>query len=91
MTASGLHFAGEDDSAPAAEFALACHLDAVLDELMISLGPVAPEDFIGPGEVPAPAEPPAEPPSPSGPTLADLLGGGTSEDPGPPADPLLAQ
>ncbi len=87
----GLHFAGEDDSAPAAEFALACHLDAVLDELMISLGPVAPEDFIGPVEVPAPAEPPAEPPadppSPSGPTLADLLGGGASEDPDPPADP----
>ena len=49
----GLHFAGEDDSAPAAEFALACHLDAVLDELLVSLTPVAPEDFIDPGEIPA--------------------------------------
>jgi endonuclease G len=79
----GLHFAGEDDSAPAAEFALACHLDAVLDELMVSLTPVAPEDFIDPGEIPAdpPAPPPPTPPAPAGPTLADLLGGaGASEE-----------
>ncbi|MHA1151475.1 MAG: hypothetical protein ACTSQ7_02215 [Alphaproteobacteria bacterium] len=67
----GLHFAGEDDSAPAAEFALACHLDAVLDELLVSLTPVAPDDFIGPGDLPVPADPPA--PAPAGPTLADLL------------------
>jgi len=71
----GLHFAGENDSAPAAEFALACHLDAVLDELMVSLTPVAPEDFISPNEIPDPADPPA------GPTLADLLAGaGANEE-----------
>ena len=81
----GLHFAGEDDSAPAAEFALACHLDAVLDELMVSLTPVAPEDFISPDHVPVPdpadPTPPPTPPAPAGPTLADLLGGaGASEE-----------
>jgi endonuclease G len=78
----GLHFAGEDDSAPAAEFALACHLDAVLDELLVSLTPVAPEDFVSPSEIPAPTDPPpAPPPAPGGPTLADLLGGaGASEE-----------
>ncbi len=90
----GLHFAGEDDSAPAAEFALACHLDAVLDELLVSLTPVAPEDFIGPGEVPVPdpADPPAPatPPPPAGPTLADLLRGGAPEASDPPAGPTLA-
>ncbi len=90
----GLHFAGEDDSAPAAEFALACHLDAVLDELLASLTPVAPEDFIGPGEVPVPdpADPPAPPapPAPAGPTLADLLRGGAPEASDPPAGPTLA-
>ena len=75
----GLHFAGEDDHAPAAEFALACHLDAVLDELLVSLEPVAPEDFISPNEIPVPD--PADPPAPSGPTLADLLSGaGASEE-----------
>ena len=75
----GLHFAGEDDTAPAAEYALACHLDAVLDELLVSLEPVAPEDFIAPGEAP-PA--PANDPAPSGgPTLADLLSGlGANEE-----------
>jgi endonuclease G len=79
----GLHFAGEDDSAPAAEFALACHLEAVLDELLVSLTPVAPEDFISPDDLPAPAPaaPPPAPPLPAGPTLADLLGGaGASEE-----------
>ena len=81
----GLHFAGEDNSAPAAEFALACHLDAVLDELLVSLTPVAPEDFIDPGEVPDPADPPPPPappaPPPGGPTLADLLSAaGASEE-----------
>ncbi len=75
----GLHFAGEDDHAPAAEFALACHLDAVLDELLVSLEPVAPEDFISPNEIPVPV--PADPPAPSGPTLADLLSGaGANEE-----------
>lgn len=75
----GLHFAGEDDSAPSAEFALACHLDAVLDELLVSLTPVAPEDFVSPDDVPVPD--PAEPPPPSGPTLADLLAGaGANEE-----------
>ena len=69
----GLHFAGEDDTAPAAEHALACHLDAVLDELLVSLEPVAPEDFIAPGE--APSAPANDPAPPGGPTLADLLGG----------------
>jgi endonuclease G len=84
----GLHFAGEDDSAPAAEFALACHLDAVLDELMVSLTPVAPEDFIAPGDVPDPADPPPSPPA--GPTLADLLGGGAPEGADSPVDPASA-
>ncbi len=81
----GLHFAGENDSAPAAEYALACHLDAVLDELLVSLTPVAPADFIDPGDIPDPADPP-----PLGPTLADLLGGGAPADPDPPAGPTLA-
>ncbi len=77
----GLHFAGEDDSAPAAEFALACHLDAVLDELLVSLTPVAPADFIDLGDIPDPADPPAPPPAPTGPTLADLLASaGASEE-----------
>jgi len=78
----GLHFAGENDAAPAAEFALACHLDAVLDELMVSLTPVAPEDFIDPGALPDPADPPPPaPPPPAGPTLADLLAGaGANEE-----------
>lgn len=77
----GLHFAGEDASAPAAEFALACHLDAVLDELLVSLTPVAPEDFLDPGEIPDPAAPTPAPPPPAGPTLADLLSGaGASEE-----------
>ena len=77
----GLHFAGENDSAPAAEFALACHLDAVLDELMVSLTPVAPEDFIDPGAVPDPADPPPPPPPSGGLTLADLLAGaGANEE-----------
>ncbi len=79
----GLHFAGEDDHAPAAEFALACHLDAVLDELLVSLEPVAPADFIAPGDVPATSDPePAEGPGLGGePILADLLSGaGASEE-----------
>ena len=78
----GLHFAGEDDHAPAAEYALACHLDAVLDELLVSLEPVAPEDFISPNEIPVPDPADPEPtPGPSGPTLADLLSGaGASEE-----------
>ena len=70
----GLHFAGENDSAPTAEYALAYHLDAVLDELLVSLEPVAPEDFIAPGDIPEPA-PPEDPAPSGGPTLADLLGG----------------
>lgn len=69
----GLHFAGEDDSAPVAEYALACHLDSVLDELMVSLTPVAPENFISPNDLPDPADPPPPPPAPSSPTFADLL------------------
>jgi len=79
----GLHFAGEDDHAPAAEFALACHLDAVLDELLVSLEPVAPEDFIAPGDVPPTPgpEPAAGPGLGGGPTLADLLrGAGANEE-----------
>jgi endonuclease G len=82
----GLHFAGENDAAPAAEFALACHLDAVLDELMVSLTPVAPEDFIDLGAIPDPADPPpppppAVPPPSGGLTLADLLAGaGANEE-----------
>jgi endonuclease G len=79
----GLHFAGEDDHAPAAEFALACHLDAVLDELLVSLEPVAPEDFIAPGDVPPTPEPEpaADPGLGGGPTLADLFSAaGASEE-----------
>ena len=54
----------------------------MLDELLVSLEPVAPEDFIAPGDVPpTPGPDPADPPAPSGPTLADLLSGaGASEE-----------
>ena len=90
----GLHYAGEGDSAPTAEFSLACHLDAVLDELLVSLSPVAEEDFIVlPEPSPDPDPPPSPaPPAPAGPTLADLLGGaGAPEAPGdPPTGPTLA-
>lgn len=74
----GLHFAGESDPAPAAEYALACHLDAVLDELNISLEPVEV------AETPAPPPPTPSPPQPassSTPTLLDLLrGAGVTEE-----------
>jgi len=73
----GLHFAGESDPAPSAEYALACHLDAVLDELNISLEPVQVVDTPA-----APAPEPAPPqPEPSAPTLLDLLrGAGVTEE-----------
>ncbi|MEE8187620.1 MAG: hypothetical protein V3T80_00285 [Kiloniellales bacterium] len=75
----GLHYAGEGDSAPTAEYSLACHLDAVLDELSVSLSPVAEQDFIALPE-PSP-EPPPDPAPTGGPTLADLLGGaGANEE-----------
>jgi endonuclease G len=41
--AVGLHFAGETDSSPTAEHAIACHLPRVLAALNISLTPTAPE------------------------------------------------
>jgi hypothetical protein len=73
----GLHFAGESDPAPAAEYALACHLDAVLDELNISLEPVAVVDTPAP-PAPEPAPPQLEP---SAPSLLDLLrGAGVTEE-----------
>lgn len=80
----GLHFAGETDPAPAAEYALACHLDAVLDELHVSLEPIAPGE-----EDPLPAEPAAPAGGGAsggggggggGPTLADLLSGAGVSD-----------
>jgi len=70
----GLHFAGESDPAPTAEYALACHLEAVLDELNISLEPV---DVT---EAPAPQPTPPQP-APSAPSLLDLLrGAGVTEE-----------
>ncbi|MHA1600241.1 MAG: hypothetical protein ACTSW2_05400 [Alphaproteobacteria bacterium] len=70
----GLHFAGESDPAPSAEYALACHLDAVLDELNVSLEPVEVTD------TPAPEPTPPEP-EPSAPSLLDLLrGAGVTEE-----------
>ncbi|HEY5598877.1 MAG TPA: hypothetical protein VIK47_08750 [Kiloniellales bacterium] len=72
----GLHFAGESDPAPAAEYALACHLEEVLDELNISLEPVQVADQPVPELVqPAPPQPTPSPPQPAaaGPTLLDLL------------------
>lgn len=38
----GLHFAGETDTSPIEEHALACHLPDVLDQLSLSLVPVGP-------------------------------------------------
>lgn len=74
----GLHFAGESDPAPAAEYALACHLDAVLDELNISLEPVEVAETPPP---PAPTPSPPQPASSSTPTLLDLLrGAGVTEE-----------
>lgn len=73
----GLHFAGESDPAPSAEYALACHLDAVLDELNISLQPVEVVDTPAP---PAPEPTPLQP-EPSAPSLLDLLrGAGVTEE-----------
>ncbi len=52
----------------------------MLDELLVSLEPVAPKDFNSPGDVP-PTPDPEPTPGPSGPTLADLLSGaGASEE-----------
>jgi endonuclease G len=77
----GLHYAGEGDSAPTAEYSLACHLDAVLDELSVSLSPVAEQDFIALPEPSPEPEPPPDPAPTGGPTLADLLGGaGANEE-----------
>jgi len=71
----GLHFAGESDPAPAAEYALACHLDAVLDELNVSLEPVEVADS------PAPPAPEPAQPEPSAPSLLDVLrGAGVTEE-----------
>ncbi|HSR72337.1 MAG TPA: hypothetical protein VLL72_08145 [Kiloniellales bacterium] len=65
----GLHFAGETDPAPAAEYALACHLEAVLDELGVSLRPVEPAT-----DAPVSDQPAEDDGVPgSAPTLADLL------------------
>jgi endonuclease G len=80
----GLHFAGESDPAPTAEYALACHLDEVLDELNISLQPVQVAEQPAPQPVqPAPAQPVPSPPQPAatGPSLLDLLrGAGVTEE-----------
>jgi hypothetical protein len=80
----GLHFAGESDPAPTAEYALACHLDEVLDELNISLEPVQVAEQPAPQPVqPAPAQPAPSPPQPAaaGPSLLDLLrGAGVTEE-----------
>ncbi len=69
----GLHFAGETDPAPAAEFALACHLETVLDELHVSLQPIAPGE-----ETPLPSQPAQ--PAGGGVSLADLLSGAGVSD-----------
>lgn len=73
----GLHFAGESDPAPVAEYALACHLDAVLEELNISLEPVEVAEAPAP---PAPGPTPPQP-APSAPSFLDLLrGAGVTEE-----------
>jgi len=73
----GLHMAGETQAGPANEYALACHLDAVLDELGVSLEPVAP-GAPAPSPTPDPTAPGPSAPGPSdggggAPTLLDLL------------------
>lgn len=42
MKGVGLHFAGETDSNPSEEHALACHLPDVLEQLNVSLVPIGP-------------------------------------------------
>lgn len=72
----GLHFAGESEPAPTAEFALACHLQAVLDVLNVTFDPMD----VGSDATPDPI-PIDDPIPPSGPTLADLLAGlGVNEE-----------